>query len=624
MARQFLDKCCEWGIHGLVLGILIFGPLATGAVRVPDFLIIQAAAALVLVLWLARFWLNPRYRLLWPPICWAVVAFVIYAIVRCQFAEIEYIARQELIRVTVYAVLFFAVLNNLNRSESARLVSFVLIGLAGALALFAIYQFAVHYAKIWQFIKPPGYWNRGSGTYINPNHFAGFLEMILPLALAYTLLGRLSATAKVVLGYLALVILAGIGISLSRGGMIATAVALVVFFLVLLFQRDFWLHSLIGLGVLVTAGIIFFTNTTHSQLRFNRIFSEGKMEDGRFHYWNSAKQIWHKNLWAGAGPGHFDYEFWGYASPDVQGRAQYAHNDYLNTLADWGVTGLAIILIVLLVFYAGVFRTWPFVRRSTEDFGSRFSNKAAFVIGGALGVLAMAAHSFLDFNMQIPANAILAITLLALISSQRRFATERFWTNPGTLGRIAITAIGALALGFLMQQEIRRVQEYRWLQRANAEKISPETRLAALQKAAAIEPMNFETAYTLGEFFRLESWQGRAGYEKKANEAIGYFKRASQLNPYDPFTPLRLGMCLDWLGKSQQATPYFERAQKLNPNGYFVAAYEGWHFIQLENYPEAKKQLERSLSFRYTELAAGYLDLVNERMTQPANPLERK
>ena len=54
MDRQLLDKWCERGIQGLVLCILVFGPLATGAVRVPDFLIIEVLTLGVMALWLAR------------------------------------------------------------------------------------------------------------------------------------------------------------------------------------------------------------------------------------------------------------------------------------------------------------------------------------------------------------------------------------------------------------------------------------------------------------------------------------------------------------------------------------------------------------------------------------------
>ena len=121
MVRDRLDNWCEKGILALLLAALVFGPLATGAVRPGEFLVVQTLTAAAALLWLARFWVNPRYRILWPPVCWAVTAFVIYAIVRYHQADIEYVARQELIRILVYALLFFIVLNNLVRQDLTQL-----------------------------------------------------------------------------------------------------------------------------------------------------------------------------------------------------------------------------------------------------------------------------------------------------------------------------------------------------------------------------------------------------------------------------------------------------------------------------------------------------------------------
>ena len=82
MNRDVADNWCERGILGLVLAILVFGPLATGAVRPPDFLVLQGLTLGVLLLWSVRLWLTPKPRLLWPPICWTVMAFTLYAIGR--------------------------------------------------------------------------------------------------------------------------------------------------------------------------------------------------------------------------------------------------------------------------------------------------------------------------------------------------------------------------------------------------------------------------------------------------------------------------------------------------------------------------------------------------------------
>ena len=67
------------------------------------------------------------------------------------------------------------------------------------------------------------YPGRGTGTYISPNNLAGFLEIILPLAVAYMLAGRIGPVTRILLGYSALVILAGIVVTFSRGGWVACA-----------------------------------------------------------------------------------------------------------------------------------------------------------------------------------------------------------------------------------------------------------------------------------------------------------------------------------------------------------------------------------------------------------------
>jgi hypothetical protein len=113
-----------------VLAILVFGPLAMGAVDAWAFLVVQGLTMGVMLLWALRIWISPKPQLLWPPICWVVLAFTIYAIARYLTADIEYVARQEMIQVLLYAFLFFAIVNNLYRQEFSQVISFTLIFLA--------------------------------------------------------------------------------------------------------------------------------------------------------------------------------------------------------------------------------------------------------------------------------------------------------------------------------------------------------------------------------------------------------------------------------------------------------------------------------------------------------------
>ena len=72
------------------------------------------------------------------------------------------------------------------------------------------------------------------------------------------------------------------------------------------------------------------------------------------------------------------------------------------------------------------------MRGGNNDFGSNASNKFALVLGASVGLVAILMHSVVDFNMQVPANAILAVTLMALLSTHLRFATDDHWV-PGRM-----------------------------------------------------------------------------------------------------------------------------------------------------------------------------------------------
>src|SRR5262245_9794362 len=166
------DLWCERAILGLVLAILVFSPLATGAVRPQDFLIVQWLVVGVLIAWAFRLCISPQRRLIWPPTCWAVLAFMVYAIGRYATAAIEYLARQEVIKVVVYGCLFLAILNNLRRPEDTRLIVAALLCLGMGIGLYALVQFLTDSNSVWHFLRPDVYRKRGSGTFICPNNLA--------------------------------------------------------------------------------------------------------------------------------------------------------------------------------------------------------------------------------------------------------------------------------------------------------------------------------------------------------------------------------------------------------------------------------------------------------------------
>ncbi len=356
-----------------------------------------------------------------------------YAVGRYWEADIEYVARLEMTRVLVYGFLFFAIVNNLHRQESTQVITMTLMFLGMAIAFYACYQFLAKSQRVWN-VTETSYAGRGRGTFIYPNHLAGFLEMLLPLGLCYVVMGRLGHVTKVILGYAAVVMLAGIGVTMSRGGWLATGLELMVLCGLLLAQRDFRLHGLALLAALVIGGAVVIPRVQTIQARIARMtVMSGKPDDLRLAIWQPALEIWRDHFWWGVGPAHFDYRFPEYRPVVVQLRPSRVHNDYLNTLADWGVVGAALVASAWVLLVWGILKTWRTVRGGRDDFSRKKSNKFALLIGGSVGLVGILLHSFLDFNMQLPANAILAVTLMALLSSQWRFETERFWFRAGVI-----------------------------------------------------------------------------------------------------------------------------------------------------------------------------------------------
>ena len=224
MVRDALDRWCERGILGLVLAMLVFGPLALGAVRELSFTVIAGLTVGSAALWGARLWLEPRPQLLWPPLCWVVLAFAAYAIARYFTADIEYVARQELFRVLVYAFLFFAILNNLRRQEFAQ-IDQLHADLSGDGDLF------LRGLSVRDQLGPclalrsnPTRIRVRAPTFARTT-WAVFLKCSCRLGLAYSLTGRIKAADENSFGYAGLVILAGIAVTVSRGSWVSSALS---------------------------------------------------------------------------------------------------------------------------------------------------------------------------------------------------------------------------------------------------------------------------------------------------------------------------------------------------------------------------------------------------------------
>jgi len=626
LTRKNLDWWCERGILFLVVGMLVFAPLAFGAVDAWAFGIVQVAAAIVFILWGVRLWLNPRSRLLWPPLAWLVLAFMAYAVARYFTADIEYVARVEVIQVLLFGFLFFAALNNLRGQDEISVVSGAIIAVATGIACYAVGQLTHNSNMVWNQVT--GNFGRASGSYISPNDLAGLLALLLPLALAYLLVGKVHIVTRILLIYAAIAMIGGLAVTFSRGGWIAAAAGIFLLLGILLGHGNHRLKAGLLLVLLLAGGGVFVSQYLSKTVGYMRRVEKpdasgpGVMDlSSRLDMWNAAARMWVDHPWCGVGPAHFDYRFREYRPEHVQARPDRAHNDYLNLLADWGAVGGIIVFAGMGIFIFWLRETWPHVRREENDFGSGQSNRFAFFLGAVCGLAALAVHSAMDFNLHIPANALVAVTLLALVASNTRYATERFWFRPPPALKLALSVVLGVAAIYLVAQAWRLGGEDRWLARAKVLPNFSSARAAALEKAFACEPNNFATAYDLGECWRIQSLNGGADSTACAQKALDWYAQAIRLNPHDGYSFLRTGMCLDWLDRHAEAEPAYRAAESRDPNGYFMLANIGWHYVQIGDYTAAEEWFHRSLKLfgNNNDIAKNYLAICESRLAAQAS-----
>lgn len=261
-----------------------------------------------------------------------------------------------------------------------------------------------------------------TGTYTNRDHFAGLLEMVLPIAALYGLaiLRRrnerfhspaLPAINACGLWSLAALLLLAIVYSLSRMGFL---VALCVLSLVAVLSLGPRLPSRIwrwsSLGLLCAIVLLVLVVIPPAQLieRFAAISSTERVSaDTRLFLWRETPLLISEFPLFGTGLGGFESAFLKYQATGNAFRVEFAHNDYLQYVAELGFAGFAILMSIVIGIAVQISRG---ILKLTEE------DRRLLVIACAGALVAMLLHSFVDFNTYIPANAMTLAWIAAVAS----------------------------------------------------------------------------------------------------------------------------------------------------------------------------------------------------------------
>ncbi len=276
-----------------------------------------------------------------------------------------------------------------------------------------------------------------TGTYTNRDHFAGFLEMVLPITAirGFSILrspktrstSAFPALAACAWWAISALLLLGIVYSLSRTGFL---VALCMLFFVAALSLGprlpsrMWRRSaltLIGAVVLLTPLLI---SPVQLIERFAAISSTEKISaDTRLLLWKETLPVISEFRLFGTGLGGFESAFLKYQATVNSYRVEFAHNDYLQYIAELGFLGAALLAAIAIGI---VLQTLNGILKLADE------DRRLVVIGCAGSLLAMLLHSLVDFNTRIPANAMTLVWIAAVASTNASIAFPVITSQPAS------------------------------------------------------------------------------------------------------------------------------------------------------------------------------------------------
>jgi O-antigen ligase len=389
-------------LYGTV-ALLMFGPLAFGAVEPWSIFCVEIGTVLLVLLWLAKQWLQEEITLHWNPLFLPMLAFagLIALQISLGISAYRHDTISEGLLYIAYGGLCFLVTQTLRRSSQARKMALILAVFGVVVAAFALLQGVAPNGKLY-WVRVPRLGGRIYGPYVNHNHYAGLMELLVPIPLVIALSRLVPEKTRIAAGVAAAIMTGTIFLSGSRGGMLAVFAELAIFGVILLRQKR---SARIALGMaafaVVLISLLVWLGGKELTSRVGSISQEarGEISGGmRLSIYKDGIRMFAHRPVLGWGLGTFPVIYPQFRSFYTNFFVNEAHNDYVQLLAEMGLVGFGIMVWFLIVMY-------QHARRKIAKWSTEVTSAATLAC--SLGVIGILLHSLVDFNLQIPANAAL-------------------------------------------------------------------------------------------------------------------------------------------------------------------------------------------------------------------------
>ena len=390
--------------------LVTFAVLAHGAVEPWSEAVLEVGAAVLLLLWAWEVSVGGEYKVIWNPLLWPLLG--LWGVAALQLAAgitvYPFQTRIGLLKYTALLALFFLCAQSYRKLEHWHGFVWFLLILGFAVSVFAILQHFTFNGKLY-WVREIQFGGIPFGPYVNRNHFAGLVELLIPPGLAILIL---RAERRDQLPLVALFTLFPIGalfLSASRGGIISFLGEIgLLAFLILFRRREGRELAAAGLVVVLAIALVSWLGIGRALERFASYKTLEVSEGRRIEMLQGTWRIFLDHPIAGTGLGTLQDVFPLYETIYDGLIVNHSHNDYAEVLAETGVIGgLCGLAFLVVLAWTG----WKHIVAEKEVMN------LAYHAGALVACFGLLVHATVDFNFHIPSNALIFLLQAALATS---------------------------------------------------------------------------------------------------------------------------------------------------------------------------------------------------------------
>jgi O-antigen ligase len=398
--------------------LVAFAVLAHGGVEPWSEAVLEVGAAVLLLVWAVKTATDPDLTLVWTPLFWPLLG--VWVVGAAQWGAgvsmVPFLTRIELLKYSALLALFFLCVQSYRTRAHWRGFVWFLLILGFCVSLFAILQHFTFNGKLY-WVREMRYGGTPFGPYVNRNHFAGLMELLIPPGVAIRVLGGERRDQLPLLTLFTLLPIGALFLSASRGG-IMSFVAEMVFLAILVVLRRREKKAFVG-AVLIVGLAVVLVSWLGIGAAMDRFASYKGLEVGegrRVEMLHGTWRIFLDHPILGTGLGTLQEVYPRYETVSDGLIVNHTHNDYVEALAETGaIGGICFFIFPVLLFWSA----WKILVADKDG------KNLAYHAGALIACLGLLIHAFVDFNFHIPSNALLFLLQAALATSVIPLSSER-------------------------------------------------------------------------------------------------------------------------------------------------------------------------------------------------------